>query len=826
MRKLIVTLIAAVATLATATFAYADTNNEVSKYGLYKPEGSIFILSEDTTTGSDDSGLVRGTLPSKYDTRTLGYNKYITIRNQYTTGMCWACSASTAAERSWLQEQMNNGVAVENMSHPVMSPPHLAYFYYNRQNDPLGNTAGDLNVINTSYPWPTAASKYWKNAGGSNQQTLFALSGWMGLANDSVAPLNQFNNGTTVQSIDSSYAYEAELILENAQSLYSRDATKQAIIDHGAVVADYTHFDDVTKENYLGTDGKSYYCGTSKESNHAITIVGWDDNYNRNNFSGSDSGLPSVNGAWIVQNSWGTSWGEGGYFYISYEDATLGDPIYYDMQPADTYDYNYYYDGNALAAGIPSPKGLKYANIYEVKGSDNEVLEAVGFSDLNEDNDAYYYTITIYTDVEDEDDLTASNEAVSWNVQTNGYGFHTFELPEGKEVSLKKGDKYAVCVAYNYHKTAGSQDTTKIATEMEYKVSTLPVYYYTGNQAGQSFIDEGDGWVDMNSYGWTARIKAFTTDASAPVAKDYERIYGMNRYETAIKVADRLKELAPDSLTNGKYDTIVVACGSDYPDALAGGYLAAVNDAPIITAALNDSKTETDAYNYIKNNLNIDGGGKVYLLGGTGVVSSNLETRLKGLVGETRVKRLGGANRFETNLRILEEAGYSSEVLVCSAYEYADSLSASGTILPILLVGNSLTAAQTEYLNNSGSSDAYIIGGTGAVSSTVESQLKGIFTGANVYRLGGKNRYETSFMVAELFWSGTAKNAVVAYSMDFPDGLAGGPLSKPIDAPLLLVNDSNTSYATQYVANHGTNHLVVLGGPALISNASVKKILG
>lgn len=203
-------------------------------------------------------------------------------------------------------------------------------------------------------------------------------------------------------------------------------------------------------------------------------------------------------------------------------------------------------------------------------------------------------------------------------------------------------------------------------------------------------------------------------------------------------------------------------------------------------------------------------------LGGTGAVPASMET---GLTGFT-VKRLGGATRYDTNLQILQEAGIGErDILVCTGTGFADSLSASAVGLPILLVGTSLTSAQRSLLATC-SGSIIIVGGWGAVSDTVASQLTAY---GPVERLSGSTRYETSTMVAERFFD-SPTNAVLAYAENFPDGLSGGPIANHLGVPLLLDMTSRESVAARYSSANGIRHGFILGGPALISDSAVRRV--
>ena len=251
------------------------------------------------------------------------------------------------------------------------------------------------------------------------------------------------------------------------------------------------------------------------------------------------------------------------------------------------------------------------------------------------------------------------------------------------------------------------------------------------------------------------------------------RIYGKNRYETAIEIANAMTK-------TGMHSSIVVASGSDYPDALAGSYLAWAKGAPILLVSSNQ---EIEIKNYIQTHLKQKG--KVYLLGGTGTVSSDFESSLK-KVGITTV-RLGGRNRYETNMKILKEAkvGTGQEVVLCSGGSYADSLSVSASGRPIILVGETFTQEQLTYLRKLKPSKIYIIGGKGAVNEGIQSVASGI---AATERIGGADRYETSVNVAKKFFNQrTPKSVVLAAGSNFPDGLSGGPLALSLNSPILLM---------------------------------------
>ena len=167
-------------------------------------------------------------------------------------------------------------------------------------------------------------------------------------------------------------------------------------------------------------------------------------------------------------------------------------------------------------------------------------------------------------------------------------------------------------------------------------------------------------------------------------------------------------------------------------------------------------------------------------------------------------------------------------IIIASGLDYADALSASSTGLPIMIVGDKLTDSQIAYLKTLGGNDTYyIVGGTAAVSSEVEKQLKSLNLGT-VNRLAGEDRYETSALIAETFYSRTTL-AYLASGDDFPDGLTGGVLAglsrDGKGAPLLLVNERNTSPAASYIEDAGVRTVKAIGGTAVISGETLKAVI-
>ena len=291
-----------------------------------------------------------------------------------------------------------------------------------------------------------------------------------------------------------------------------------------------------------------------------------------------------------------------------------------------------------------------------------------------------------------------------------------------------------------------------------------------------------------------------------------KRVYGSTRYQTALLQADELKDL----LKVDKFDAVIVATGTNFADALSGAYLGYVKKAPIL---LVNAGSVDEVKAYIKENL--ASGGTIYLLGGPTIVPDAVTAGMS----DFTPKRLFGATRYETNIEILKEAGVKrEELMICDGQNFADSLSASAAKRPILLVNKALNKAQSDYLDTLRTTTCYLVGGTGVIPVALENDIKARFA---VKRLGGQDRYETSVKVAEELY-GSASKAVLAYGMNYPDGLCGGTLAAYMGdgAPLLLVRNDKAATTKGYTSAREIKSGIVLGGPTLISDDAARSIYG
>lgn len=372
-------------------------------------------------------------------------------------------------------------------------------------------------------------------------------------------------------------------------------------------------------------------------------------------------------------------------------------------------------------------------------------------------------------------------------------------------------------------------DLKQLASKSGYKIGSATINASTETQTFSVTVKAGETEAVLQNLPagtYDVEIRCYLTDAAKKVTfakqsitikddreQEVIRLCGTGRYETAYAIADALK----DVLGIEKFDTVVIATGKNFADALSGSYLASMKNAPIL---LTNGKTEQikQLHDYIRKN--VSKGGMIYILGGTGAVTEAVE---KIQAEGYRVKRLQGSNRYETNLAILKEAGITGyEMIVATGKEFADSLSASAAKLPILLVKPDTTLSKEQKTVLKEIEKIYVIGGEAAVSSAYEKELKQF---GNVERICGRSRYETSVAAARIFCE-NSDLAVIANGKKFPDGLCGGPLAAALNAPLILTADGKTDTAENYLAEKKITSGYVLGGDNALSDETVNMVFG
>ena len=221
--------------------------------------------------------------PSYYDSRQKGL--VTSVKDQHPFGTCWAFGMAAIMESSLL---------AQNKGTYDLSEEHLSYFFSNRQNDPLGNTANDINSVLGNY----------HNIGGNDYLAAVFLSTWSGMTTETDVPFptDSSHKQDLTTEISKDKAYHATAYLKNASfSEYSEERMKEMLMnDHAVSIMLYM------SENYVNADTAAYCYPVNRSSgktiNHIVTVVGWDDNYSKNNFLSSSN--VTQDGAWIIKNSW------------------------------------------------------------------------------------------------------------------------------------------------------------------------------------------------------------------------------------------------------------------------------------------------------------------------------------------------------------------------------------------------------------------------------------------------------------------------------------------------------------------------------------------
>ena len=448
--------------------------------------------------GSNLSSSMGSAEQTSFDLRKL--NKLTPVKDQKSTGFCWTFAANASMESNLLVNNLGEYDLSE--SHMELSNQNtfkLSYNTFNRKFNSGGNSLiASAYVLN--HRGPVFESEVPFEVGENLVKTNAT----------SYDTTNITNKKAKISVNDISLLLGSDTCSKN--STFTTDL-KKYLVNYGAITTNM-YFDSIngyTSDNNKNIAisnsmiGPYYYYSGTKTSNHAVTIVGWDDNVSKDNFK--EGNRPNENGAWIVKNSYGESneiatpdgkkeilSGDKGYYYVSYDDTNICKQAFgFYNTKTNVEDNVYYYDELGFNNYMFIKNDIYVGTVFKKKTSGNEKLEKVTF--------ATYLTGVRYEVYYDErGNLENSTLIASGTVDHMGY----MSIKPNRDITINN-DKYGIIVKYSAVNFDGEM------------ISVLPAMSKTDNSPySTASITEGVTFVSIDKESWAdTSVKNFNTSIRA-----------------------------------------------------------------------------------------------------------------------------------------------------------------------------------------------------------------------------------------------------------------------------------------------------------------------
>ncbi len=395
--------------------------------------------------------------PASFDLRTT--NQVTPVRDQMACGSCWAFGSYASSESGLM---------------PKSTPPNLSEKHL---------------VFNHGFDWGPCD-------GGFELITIAYLTRWAGPVKESDCPYN-YSPGWANCGASKPVQYH----VQNAEYFnFEMDKIKEFLTaSNGGAISSSFYMDN---SFYNAANAAYYYDGSlGTPSNHTVAIIGWDNDYPNTNFTNP----PPENGAFLVKNSWGTSWGKDGYFWVSYFDALFGTQnwAFHNAEATTNYKRIYQYDplGWEDTWACNYGNAIWGANIFTAKA--DEKLKAISFYTAHP-NQSVRYAVHVNVTAANP---TSGTRKVNKVITFPNVGYHTVKLPAA--IPLTKGKRFAVVLKYA---PSWSGLYANYVLPAEARIDG----YSSGATASalQSFMscDGGKTWGDLgaSNYQENVALKAFT----------------------------------------------------------------------------------------------------------------------------------------------------------------------------------------------------------------------------------------------------------------------------------------------------------------------------